>query len=53
MIFHEYHYKSMLTDSNSYKILDDNHVQFKAVKQSMEMNNTKYEFIDTKVNDGL
>ncbi len=52
-IFHEYHNNSKMTDTYSYKVLDDNHIQFKAVKQSMEMNNTEYEFIDTKVDDGV
>ena len=52
-IFHEYHNNSKLTDTYNYKVLDDNHIQFKAVKVGVEMNNTEYEFIDTRVDDGV
>ncbi len=52
-IFNEYHNNSKLTDQYSYKVLDANNVKFKAKSMAMEMSNQEYEFIDTRVLDGV
>ncbi len=52
-VFHEYHNNSKMTDTYTYKVLDANNVKFKAKSMSMEMSNQEYEFIDTRVLDGV
>ena len=46
--FYEAHSESGMTDIYTYNVLDKNHIKFKAVHNSMEMNTESYEFIDTR-----
>lgn len=52
-VFYEYHNNSQMTDTYTYKVLDENNVKFIAKKMNVEMNVDNYEFIDTKVDDGV
>lgn len=46
--FYEAHSESGMTDIYTYDVLDKNHIKFRAVKSSMDMNTDSYEFIDTR-----
>lgn len=49
--FNELHFSSGKTDVYSYKVLDRNHVKFKARKLSIDHEVPDYEFIDTRVGE--
>jgi hypothetical protein len=51
--FNELHFNSGDTDLYSYIMLDDNNVKFKAKFLSQDHENQDYEFIDTKLDEGL
>ncbi|MCT6868588.1 MAG: hypothetical protein M3Z80_01395 [Apibacter sp.] len=51
--FYELHYNTKFIDTYFYEILDDQHVKFRLVQSSRDFNNSEYEFIDTKLIDGL
>jgi hypothetical protein len=51
--FNELHFDSGKTDIYSYIMLDNNNVKFKAKLLSLDHENQEYEFIDTKLDDGL
>lgn len=46
--FHENHEDSGMTDIYTYEVLDKNHIKFKSVDISIDMNKESYEFIDTR-----
>ena len=47
--FHEYNFIRGGTDIYNYKILDKDHIKFKAVKLTYEQTNPNYEFVDCKM----
>ncbi len=47
--FYEYHNVSKKTDVYKYKVIDDNHIKFKAQSLGVEHDNQEYEFIDTRL----
>jgi hypothetical protein len=47
--FYEFHNVSGKTDVYEYKVLDDDHVKFKAKEISIEMEDSSYEFVDTRL----
>lgn len=50
-LFHEYHNNSKQTDVYSYRLIDADHVQFKAKSLAMDMENPDYQFIDTRIKE--
>lgn len=51
--FYEIHFNTKLTDTYFYEVLDDQHVKFRLDSTNLEFNNSNYEFIDTKLIEGL
>lgn len=52
-VFNELHYVSGKTDTYTYLLLDENNVKFKSKFLSISHENKDYEFIDTKLDEGL
>lgn len=50
--FYEAHSESGMTDIYTYDVLANDHIKFKAVHNSMDMNTESYEFIDTRKSAG-
>jgi hypothetical protein len=48
-IFHEVHTNSGSEDIYEYEIIDNDHIKFKSKKMGVEMTNSNYEFIDTRL----
>ncbi|MCW3162715.1 hypothetical protein [Chryseobacterium oryctis] len=49
--FHELHFDSGSTDVYTYELLDKSRVKFKSKSMTMDMTNSEYTFIDTKIED--
>ncbi len=52
-VFNELHYVSGKIDTYTYILLDENNVKFKSKFISISHENKDYEFIDTKLDEGL
>ena len=46
--FYEFHKESGLTDVYEYTILNKDQIKFKSTKMALEMENSAYEFVDTR-----
>ena len=49
--FYELHKGDGKTDVYDYKVLDEDHIKFKASQLSLEQNNENYEFVDTRIEE--
>lgn len=47
-LFYEFHKESGLTDVYEYTVLDKDKIKFKSTKLAVDMENSAYEFIDTR-----
>ncbi len=50
-VFYELHFVSDKTDVYTYNVLDDERVKFKLKSTELEMANSDYEFVDTKLEE--
>lgn len=49
--FHELHFNSGKTDVYTYSFIDPDHVKFKAKQMSVNLENSDYQFIDTRIEE--
>jgi hypothetical protein len=50
-VFYELHFVSGDTDTYTYEVLDEEHIKFKLKSTALNMANSNYEFVDTKVDE--